>query len=519
MATKLPYLNVLEVESVNKDEVSRAIVIDRDECVKALDIEQITTYQGLSDKPKVNGVELNGDVSLDELNVASKNDLNKVISDVEEIIEDLPTSENIQDKIDDSLMDYPTKSEVTTEINNSIANKADKSEIPTKVSQLENDEGYLTTIPSEYVTETELTNKNYATEQWVENKGYLTSVPETYITEDELNNKNYATKTEVEGKQNQLISGTNIKTINGESILGEGNIKIEDAPDLSNYYNKTESDNKYQLKGDYITPNNINTYLDPITQDITELETSKQETFQVNQPLEFSRSGENLVLDVNLDDYVTDNELEAKQDTLVSGTNIKTINGESILGEGDLVVGGSGSSDYNDLTNKPSIGLITLEGNLTTDQLNLAKLTEFVELEDKVNDNMPYYLKCGTSTIISGNFENVYNAIKNNKNYRIELMLVNAGSTSSSYFGQPEVVKLEGDNIVCFASIHYAGEYVRSTWTISSTGVTVTSSNFNLVETETYSGSIPQVERMITLTQAEYDQLSEYDDNALYIIV
>lgn len=489
MATKLPYLNVLEVESVNKDEVSRAIVIDKDECVKALDIEQITTYQGLSNKPKINGVELNGDISLDELNVASKDELDKVISDVEEIIEDLPTSENIQDKIDDSLMDYPTKSEVTTEINNSIADKADKSEIPTKVSQLENDEGYLT------------------------------SIPETYITEDELNNKNYATKTEVEGKQNQLISGTNIKTINGESILGEGNIEIEDGPDLSNYYNKTESDNKYQLKGDYITPNNIDTYLDPITQDITELETSKQESFQVNQPLVFSRSGEDLVLDVNLDDYVTDNELEAKQDTLVSGTNIKTINGESILGEGDLVIGGSGSSDYNDLTNKPSIGLITLEGNLTTDQLNLATLTEFTDLEDKVEDNMPYYLKCGTSTIIEGSFENVYNAIKNNKNYRIDLMLVNVGSTSASYFGQPEVVRIEGDNIVCFASIHYAGEYLRSTWTISSTGVTVTSSTYNLVETSTYSGSVLQVEQLLTLTQEEYNQLSGYDNNTLYIIV
>jgi len=32
--------------------------------------------------------------------------------------------------------------------------------------------------------------------------------------------------------------------------------------------------------------------------------------------------------------------LAAKQDTLVSGTNIKTINGGSILGSGDLVITG-----------------------------------------------------------------------------------------------------------------------------------------------------------------------------------
>ena len=36
----------------------------------------------------------------------------------------------------------------------------------------------------------------------------------------------YATKEEMAGKQDTLVSGTNIKTINGNSILGEGNIEI-----------------------------------------------------------------------------------------------------------------------------------------------------------------------------------------------------------------------------------------------------------------------------------------------------
>lgn len=36
--------------------------------------------------------------------------------------------------------------------------------------------------------------------------------------------------------------------------------------------------------------------------------------------------------------------LDAKQNTLVSGTNIKTINGENLLGSGDIVIGGGGSS-------------------------------------------------------------------------------------------------------------------------------------------------------------------------------
>lgn len=39
-----------------------------------------------------------------------------------------------------------------------------------------------------------------------------------------------------------------------------------------------------------------------------------------------------------------DDKLDGKQPTLVSGTNIKTINGESILGSGDIVISGGGSS-------------------------------------------------------------------------------------------------------------------------------------------------------------------------------
>jgi hypothetical protein len=40
--------------------------------------------------------------------------------------------------------------------------------------------------------------------------------------------------TAIAGKQDKLVSGTNIKTVNGESVLGSGNILIKSAPDLDN---------------------------------------------------------------------------------------------------------------------------------------------------------------------------------------------------------------------------------------------------------------------------------------------
>lgn len=44
--------------------------------------------------------------------------------------------------------------------------------------------------------------------------------------------------------------------------------------------------------------------------------------------------------------YATTSQVNAKQDTLVSGTNIKTVNGNSLLGSGDLVISGGGSGTW-----------------------------------------------------------------------------------------------------------------------------------------------------------------------------
>lgn len=73
--------------------------------------------------------------------------------------------------------------------------------IPTKVSQLNNDSGFLTSVPGEYVTETELAAKGYliavpseyVTEAELAAKKYLTAVPSEYVTDSELNAKGYLT--------------------------------------------------------------------------------------------------------------------------------------------------------------------------------------------------------------------------------------------------------------------------------------------------------------------------------------
>jgi hypothetical protein len=60
--------------------------------------------------------------------------------------------------------------------------------------------------------------------------------------------------------------------------------------------------------------------------------------------------------------------LNAKQDTLVSGTNIKTINSKSLLGSGDIVI--AGSSPYTTIGNATG----TLVNNSTTNTISASIL-------------------------------------------------------------------------------------------------------------------------------------------------
>ena len=88
-----------------------------------------------------------------------------------------------------------------------------------------------------------------------------------------------------EGVQPTLVSGTNIKTLEGQSLLGSGNIDL------------TKSD---------VGLENVDN------------------TSDASKPISTA----------------TQTALNAKQATLVSGTNIKTVNGSSLLGSGDLSVSG-----------------------------------------------------------------------------------------------------------------------------------------------------------------------------------
>ena len=140
-----------------------------------------------------------------------------------------------------------------TEVDGKLALKADKSEIPDT---------------SEFITKEEYNPKELATAK------ALTQLNETKADKTELPDvSTFATKTELNAKQDTLVSGTNVKTINNESILGEGNITIEGGMDENTELlissalvdlndrkiDATEVKENYQKKGDYATNTKVDT--------------------------------------------------------------------------------------------------------------------------------------------------------------------------------------------------------------------------------------------------------------------
>lgn len=179
----------------------------------------------------------------------------------------------------------------------------------------------------------------------------LQSVPSEYVTESELTNKGYATTSALNGKQDKLTSGTNIKTINGQSLLGSGNITISGGGAVPTKLSQLENDTNFvALQGEELPYIETSGLYDPISGFLYSLprdewigDEDKKLAGVVNiggfnlvecQGITGS-SGDIIVLPREADGY--------EDDILVTRSYLKTINGQSLIGSGDITIsGGSG---------------------------------------------------------------------------------------------------------------------------------------------------------------------------------
>lgn len=166
---------------------------------------------------------------------------------------------------------------------------------------------------------------------------------------------------DLSGKQDTLVSGTNIKTVNGSSLLGSGNITIEGG---SGGLSSVAHGNTMSGAGTNASPLDVDTTVIATVQSLS----TKQDTIDSSHKL-----SADLISDGSTNKTVTSTEKttwSGKQDALVSGTNIKTINNQSLLGSGNITIsGGGGSSAWGSIT-----------GTLN-DQTDLA-----TELDKKLNN-------------------------------------------------------------------------------------------------------------------------------------
>ena len=144
-------------------------------------------------------------------------------------------------------------------------------------------------------------------------------------------------------KQDLLVSGTNIKTINGNSLLGSGNISIlpqgiypcTTASTFSDIYSAYYTSKLLPVFDD----GNGNKYY-PV-----DLAQSSPNSIQFASVKENSSGIQIYIEIVDTSNVWTGSSFGYVQEKLVSGTNIKTINNNSILGSGDLPISG-GSELY-----------------------------------------------------------------------------------------------------------------------------------------------------------------------------
>lgn len=116
----------------------------------------------------INTVDISNDADLEDYVLISVNgSLRRVkVADLKELVDSTEDIVVVDTALSTTSVNPVQNRVITAELNK----KANSSDVPTKTSELTNDSGFITSIPSEYVTEEELTSKDYANNSDVANK-------------------------------------------------------------------------------------------------------------------------------------------------------------------------------------------------------------------------------------------------------------------------------------------------------------------------------------------------------------
>lgn len=523
-----------------------------------------------------------------------QNDLNFASTgDVESMISGFTTSADVKTQIEG--YNYINSGQAQTQIDNSISGKVDADiftaytantqtelnnkqdisgmteyattaftentyakigDIPTKTSDLTNDSGFITNADiQDFVSsgdvQTQIDNSisgkvdtDTFTAYTANTKTEIDNAVSGKVDSsrvDEIEEVTASALVELNStKQNILVSGTNIKTINNESILGSGNIVIQGGSgsdysaganiDITNnvisvtgitvptsntaftndagYVNSGEVEIQITSKG-YIT---AYTESDPVFQASAASGITEQNIIDWNNKLDSSALTQYYTSAQT--DTAISNATSGKQDTLVSGTNIKTINNQSLLGSGNIEIqgGSGGGSNIIELTQAEYDALTAY----TEDAIYVITDSQAINMDNYVTTGAlgSYYTSAETDTAIS-------NAVSG-KTDKVSVTASSGGYKFPTWNNQGCINGTSGTAYQTSQSINGSSRYLYSN----------SSSSLPTIYAPTSAGSAGQpllsngtgapvwgAYKFQFLSQSQYDALATKDSTTIYFIV
>ena len=334
-----------------------------------------------------------------------------------------------------------------------------------------------------------------------------------------------------DGKQDTLIAGSGI-TISGNVISAEGgNLVIE----------LTQAEYNSLVDKD---PNAFYIITDATEINISDYYTSAQTQSAINAAV----SGKADTSSVYTKSEV-DTALNAKQDTLVSGTNIKTINNESLLGSGNIDIQGGGgitSGEVQTMIDESISGKTNQNDNLFTIRTNVIE-TVVLTGGEKLRIIFAFDIIQNNQIVLSTDTVNDKSSLLSalatlgfdNKIYEIRGINYNDDTSKTSYFGEflghkcyavlmsyvPDfgsiTIGLKRNNVYytldSVGSGKYNYNYLSNKPSIT-TSITSASTDSEIPSAKAVNDKLGGLS-LVKLSQSEYDALTTKDDNTLFVII
>ena len=267
---------IVIIDNLNSDRTDAALSARQGKVLKQL-IDNIDAYsksevdEKLVDKANVADVytKTEVDAKIDEIetggadltNYYNKSEVDEKLVDKANVADVYPKSETyskteIDSKIDEieaggaDLTNYYNKSEV----DGLLANKADSTELAAKLDiETYNSDKSTFALKSEIPDTSEFITNSVADSKYQVKGDYLTEIPSEYVTDDELTSKGYATTTQLSTKLDSSTYNADKQTFATKDELSSK----ADASDLGNYVTAETANSTYATKSEIGDINNI----------------------------------------------------------------------------------------------------------------------------------------------------------------------------------------------------------------------------------------------------------------------